>query len=90
MRKKVVAALIAVTLLSMSTLAFHMPTASAQQTKIYVNPPTIKDVAPSENFTVFIVIENVLDLYGFDIQLRWDPSIIHCVGWELHVPVEDY
>jgi len=91
-----IASWLMITLLSALPLMLnheHSEEVKAQQiaqTTLRILPENITGVNLNENFTVFIVIENVLDLYGFDIQLRWDPSIIHCVGWELHVPVEDY
>ena len=91
-----IASWLIITLLSALPLMLnheHSERVKAQQiaqTTLRILPENITGVNLNENFTVFIVIENVLDLYGFDIQLRWDPSIIHCVGWELHVPVEDY
>jgi hypothetical protein len=30
------------------------------------------------------------NLYGFDVQLTWDPSIIHCVNHTVAVPFENY
>ncbi len=30
------------------------------------------------------------DLYGFDLQLTWDPTVIKCVSHEKRVPVETY
>lgn len=57
--------------------------------KVYINPASV-NVPPGQNFTITVVISNVEDLYGFDIQLSWNASIIHCVSYELHTPVEDY
>jgi len=55
-----------------------------------ISPQNITGVSIDETFTVSIRVENVTNLYGFDVQLKWDPTILHCVSWELHVPVEDY
>jgi hypothetical protein len=30
------------------------------------------------------------NLYGFDIQLAWDPMVIHCINHTVTVPVETY
>jgi len=89
--KKVIITLLFLTILISSLTILKQPTVQGNQnTIVCVEPAEIKDIPPAQNFTVNIKIENVVDLYGFDVQLKWDPTILHCVSWELHVPVEDY
>ena len=62
------------------------------ETKVHVEPALIKDTAliPSKNFTVELRISNVTDLYGFDIVLRWNASLLNYSSHSLKIPVEDY
>ena len=62
----------------------------SQQTRVYVNPPEIRDLQPSQYFKIEVIIENVSNLYGIDIQFGWDPSVIEYVNHTAKVPVEDY
>ena len=57
---------------------------------VRVDPPLIEDLAPSQTFTVNIVVDNVTDLYGVDIRFSWDPTILEYVGHTAKIPVEDY
>ena len=57
---------------------------------IYVNPPLIEDLAPSQTFTIDVVVANVSDFYGVDIRFSWDPSILEYVSHTAKIPVEDY
>ncbi|RLI17116.1 hypothetical protein DRO44_04270, partial [Candidatus Bathyarchaeota archaeon] len=57
---------------------------------IYVNPPLIEDLAPSQTFTIDVVVANVSDLYGVDIRFSWDPTILEYVSHTAKIPVEDY
>lgn len=56
--------------------------------------PNVTELGPGnvvgKEFTVAIVVENVVDLYGFDVQLKWDPTYIEYVDHVTTVPVEDY
>jgi hypothetical protein len=43
-----------------------------------------------DNFTIQVELLNVADLFGLDVQLSWDPSIIHCVDHHKMIPVEEH
>lgn len=74
-----------------STMLFNPRIAFSQEKPLlYVDPPTIKDIPPSENFTVSLKIANITDFYGFGITFSWDPAILDYVSHTLTVPVEDY
>lgn len=49
-------------------------------------------VNPGDNLTISVKIFNLTDcdLYGFGIDLTWDPTILEYVSHELTIPVEDY
>jgi len=53
------------------------------------DPVTMPDVGHPE-FKVAIVIENVQDLYGLDVQLNWTTKYIKYVDHVFTVPVDDY
>jgi hypothetical protein len=57
---------------------------------VYVDPSTVTGLLPSQNFTVAVKIANVTNLYGFDIRLQWDPSILDYVSHVAKWPVETY
>ena len=63
---------------------------SAQETVIFVDPPLIKDLPPSSEFSIDVKIANVSNLWAFDIKLTWDPEILEYVSHETKVPVETY
>jgi hypothetical protein len=62
------------------------------ETKVHVEPALIEDttLAPAANFTVELRISNVTDLYGFDIILGWNASLLSYSSHLLKIPVEDY
>jgi len=53
-------------------------------------PERIADVAISETFTISVVVSDVENLYGLDIKLKWDPTIIEYVSHVVMAPVESY
>ena len=57
---------------------------------IFIDPPEIMDLEPGTNFTVAVKVTNVTDLYGIEVQLKWDPSIIGYVSHTIKVPVENF
>jgi hypothetical protein len=69
----------------------NIKTAYAQEPAIiYVDPPLVSGIAPGGQFTVTIKIENVTNLYGFDIKFAWDPAILTHKSHQAKIPVEDY
>lgn len=77
--------------LLISTLTFNINTAFSQETPVvYVDPSTITGLAPSETFTLEVIVANVTDFYGVDIQFRWDPIILEYVSHTAKIPVETY
>jgi len=52
-----------------------MGASASPSTTIYVDPPEIT-TPPSENFTVNINIHNVIDLFAWQIKLKWNPQIL--------------
>jgi len=53
------------------------------------NNTTLPDVV-GDTFKVAVVIEDVVDLYGFDIQFNWDTDYIRYTSHVTTVPLEDY
>ena len=56
---------------------------SAQSLPLVRVQPAAMEVAAEETFIVAITIENVVDLYGFDILLQFDPSLIQVTEIEM-------
>ena len=44
--------------------------------KIYVDPPDIQDLAPQQTFLVWVKVEEVTNLYGFEFKLGYDTNIL--------------
>jgi hypothetical protein len=57
--------------------------ASGTLTKLYIDPPIVNKM-PSDvchtDFTVDVALENFVNLYGFDIKLTWDSTLITFVS----------
>ena len=60
---------------------------------VRVIPETV-EVGPEnvtgQEFTIAVVLENVTDLGGFDIQFGWNTTYLHYVDHITTAPVEDY
>lgn len=59
---------------------------------VHVDPSNITDLGltPLQNFTIQLKISNVTDLYGFDIRLSWNASVLNYTSHIVKIPVEDY
>jgi len=59
---------------------------------IKVEPELVEYVvnATGQEFTVSVRIVDVVNLYGLDIQFRWDPTILEYVSHVVKIPVETY
>ena len=68
-----------------SAAALNNTTASANQTKLYVDPQSIVDptLVPGENFTINITIANVTNLYSFEFKLSFNSTILNALEVEL-------
>jgi hypothetical protein len=60
----------------------------AQTSTMFVDPPNIQNITVGNTFVVTLKVENVQHLYGWQIQLLWDPSILACQKAEY--PTTDY
>jgi hypothetical protein len=59
------------------------------ETKLYVDPQFSSQPIGS-NFTINIRLSNVTDLFGFDLNLSWDPTVLEYLNHVAKIPVEDY
>jgi len=81
MKSKLLATIMLLTLAtSILTFAMHVSPANAanENVKVYIDPPLVSK-APGEVdsfFDVFVTIVNVTDLFGFDIRVSWDNSLL--------------
>jgi hypothetical protein len=57
--------------------------------EIVLGSPALEDVT-NTTFTIAVVIENVTDLYGFDVQFGWNTTYLKYINRTVTVPVEDY
>jgi len=96
LKKQPLIALLISVLLAVQIILFgfniHLDIAYAQEEPaiIYVDPATVSWLEPGQEFTVDIKIENVTNLYGFDIKFSWNPEILEHVSHEAKIPVETY
>lgn len=61
-------------------------------TKFYVTPSLVEKYAPAEctTFPVEVGIEYVEDLFGFQFNLTWDPTLIELVPDSIHLKLDEY
>lgn len=85
MRNKSVYTAILCALMFASTFSiFFVKQAFSQSTtRLYVDPPTIIDptMTPPKTFTINLTVENVTDLYGWDIQLFYRNDLLNATGY---------
>jgi len=90
MGKKLVTFIIILT--SLLILNIKTDTATAQVTGVIVDPSLIEFYtnATGQQFTIAVKIVNVVNLYGFDIQFKWDTKYLEYVSRSVRVPKDDY
>ena len=65
---------------SASFVALRLVTSSvAEHQTIYVEPSYVQ-VVPCTNFTVNVRIRNVVDLYGWQFNMSFDPTVMQCLS----------
>ncbi len=59
--------------------------ASPNQTKVWVDPPSILDptLVPGKNFTINVNVFNVTNLYGYEVHLYYDTGILDGLSVEM-------
>jgi len=51
-------------------------------TRVYVKPPSLIELTRiNETFTVNICVENITDLYTWEIGLDWSPTVLECTDF---------
>ena len=88
--KKLVTFIIILT--SLLILNIKTDTTIAQVTGVIVDPSLIEfhTNATGQQFTIAVKIVNVVNLYGFDIQFKWDTKYLEYVSRSVRVPKDDY
>lgn len=56
-------------------LAYVILTSSPSSTVLSVYPQTVQGIA-DQNFTINVTISNVADLFGWELKLGWNPSLL--------------
>jgi hypothetical protein len=87
--KKPVYAMFILIALAIGMIPINFAAFPTNKPVVYVDPPNV-NVAVGNSFTISLKIFNVTGLYGFDIKLRWNPSILNYTSRQLRVPVETY
>ena len=81
MKSRFVAVLMLLSLLTSAVaISIHIPSASAanEHVKVYIDPPLVSKVPDNVTsfFDVFVTIDDVTDLFGFDIRVSWDNTLL--------------
>jgi hypothetical protein len=76
-----------ITIGPLSSSVIIMPAASGAAV-VRVNPPLIEywANATGQQFTINVTINNVTNLYGFDLQFRWNTNYLAYVSRSVYVP----
>ena len=61
------------------TLILGIRHVSSAITNLYVGPP-ISFAMSGESFTVKIMVADVVNLYGYQINMSFDPNILECIN----------
>ncbi|MEM2779762.1 MAG: hypothetical protein QW791_02655 [Candidatus Bathyarchaeia archaeon] len=91
MKKALCTMLISVMLVSM--LATFAPASAQTQTVVKVIPALIEkgpENVIGQQVVIAVVVENVENLYGFDIKFKWNTTFLDYVSRKVTVPVESY
>lgn len=67
-----------------TSITVHTLSAFAQTTKFSVKPQNIIDdtIEPGDFFTINMTVTDVEDLFGWQVKLSYDPSVLECIdGW---------
>ncbi len=46
-----------------------------------MDPPEVEDLEPGQSFTVDLTVTDVTDLYSWDVNLTYDPTILNAENW---------
>ncbi|MDH5448121.1 MAG: cohesin domain-containing protein [Candidatus Bathyarchaeota archaeon] len=88
--KRIYGILLAVLILTV-TSALNIDSSFSQETPlVYVDPPSITGLSISETFTIDVIIANITNFYGIDLQFGWDPAILEYVSHTMTIPADDY
>jgi hypothetical protein len=77
--KKTLSIVLTSTLL-LSMLLVAIPKAFAQTTEVYLTPSPVSVTTLNQVFTVDCRIDDVADLAGFDLQLKWNTTVLEYVS----------
>lgn len=79
---KISRCMLVIVLLLIGVLTSCITAHCVDQTKVYIDPPTIEDPAlgPGERFIINICIANVSDLAGYEFNMSYDTATLTCVG----------
>jgi len=79
---KFLAAIISSVIIATYALSYLKTThVSAKETPwvtMYMEPNIITNLKPGDEFSINIKIKNFTDLYGWQVGIQWDPSILYC------------
>jgi hypothetical protein len=72
------------------TVTFAMPSVHAQDTVLDITCVADTTLTPGSTFSVDLTVDDVAGMFGYEFILRFDPSIVHAMGFAPYDPVFDY
>jgi len=88
MKGKTITASLFALLLVFGSLAM-LPVHSASTATMYVEPASIDGLDIGDTFTATIMFKDFVDLWTWQVQIFWDPSVINCTGFKYGVKLSD-
>ena len=79
---------IALLLLLLISLSYLFEPSASQSTTVKIEAPT--SIANHNPFTATISISNVQNLYGLEVIVKWNPTILQAANIDLRLGVESY
>ena len=76
---------IIVTTMLLSSIIAIFPASALPETRIYVDPPEVEGTALGQEFTIEIILGDVADLYGWEVKLSWDNTLLNCTAEEFPI-----
>jgi hypothetical protein len=89
-KKPLIASLMILLFLASSLIAYGMPSVSCQSSTTVKTETSTSSPSVGEPFTATISVSDVENLYGLEVILTWDRSVLQAISVDSHVGVESH
>jgi hypothetical protein len=80
--KRIFGLILLVFLVSSSLTVFQTVNAEQRETaKVFIDPPVVQSTGVGEEFTVEINVSGMVDLYGWQTGITFNPQVLECTGF---------